>query len=267
MLPWREVQADSVPPGRFLTLIAMPTTFAPSPVDSYTSRFRFFSGRYDSDAHLRWVLSQPEVRGRLEYLGDQAANPRRYAGLAWREYAVDDVRGDSAAIERWHGEHRRLSEFLPPKLRPFVALLSRSLDAPIEIPGSRALPGEDVTRLQSICRQKLDDDSGPLSGADRSFLFKRLRQLDPPGEPMIRVAGADVAVGVPVAVSATGAALGSWVLHEVKPGFPVIGVAATSSGKFTEVVPYSLPPPRMQQPPMDDPSDPHQVESEIAEQS
>lgn len=234
-----------LPPELFLAFVAMSTTISPESAAEYTSRFRVFSGRYDVEAHLRWLLNVHEFRTRLEQLGEVGANPRRRAGLAWREYGIDDVRGDLAAIERWRGEHRRLGEVLPPKLRPFVPLLARNVNAPVDVSSSRGLPPGDVGRMHRVCRQKLKLNSEPLTGADRSFLFRRLRILDPIGEPWLRIeAPMGLEAGDLVALNATSAAVGSWVPHHVTPGYPAVGtLVEDAEGRFT-VRPSPVPKPR-----------------------
>jgi hypothetical protein len=207
---------------------------------SYTPRYGDSSCSYNAEAHLRWLLGLPQVSGLLEHLRQAAENPRRHAGLPWREYGFLDTEGDAAAIERWRGEQRRLSHLLPPKLRKLLPLLVRDPDAPIEIAGGRGLSPERAGRLQALCRRKLIPSSPALSNRERQQLYRDLRALDPSREPLLILPGKVLARGATTAICATSAARGSWAAFEPQPAYPNVGVVATYSDTGTGIEPFPL---------------------------
>jgi hypothetical protein len=216
----------------------------PSGRDSYTSRYGEVSLPYNAKAHLDWLLGLPQVKVRLEQLRLDAANPRRRAGLPWREYGFLDVEGDAAAIRRWQGEQRQLSYLLPPKMRGLVPVLVRDPGAPIEVSMGWGLSRDRAERLQAFCLRKLTRGSPPLSNAERQQLYRDLRALDPGREPLLILDGARLPRGATAAVCATSAARGLWIQAEPKPAYPIVGVVAThlASGAGVDLFRLENPP-------------------------
>ena len=148
-------------------------------------------------------------------------------------------------IDRTRSRERALARVLPPKLRRLVPVLAQNIDAPIQIPPGRAEPPENAAHLRVACERLLDPEDR-LDDPETAFLRRSLTRIDPVAAPWVRYAdpqGLALAVGQPVAMSATSFAVGSYVLHEPRVGFPEVGQVASITASGVLVEPYSLPNP------------------------
>lgn len=196
-----------------------------------------------------WLLSmlrkQPAFRGRLEVIGQAGANPNRTAGLPWREQSIRDVRGDTAAIEKWLGEQRAVAAVLPPQMRRLTSILARDLDAPINLSAGRSIAPQAAKRLEDIAVRRLTPGAEPLDASDRVFMHRALQTLDPVSPPVVTAEVRSVfSPGGVAAVSATSAGRGNWRYEAPREGFPVIGKAISAVGDSVSVVPFELPSPK-----------------------
>jgi hypothetical protein len=209
---------------------------------SYTSRYTQFQGRLDASSYLNSLLELAQMRGRLEALGDAAANDRRAAGGPWREQAVNDLKGDDAAIERWLGEQRAVAWCLPSGMRPLVPVLALDPRAPIHVPPSCALSASQAGRLYEIAEQTLTVGASALSRADRVFKHRTLPMLEPVRNCLVLADYRVSSLGGVAAVCATSAAVGSWVAVQPTVGYPAIGMVATYlEGCRVGIEPFDLP--------------------------
>src|SRR6476620_4225256 len=198
---------------------------------------RRYTGSFDTHALINDVLELPEFRVRLEQVGESAAEDRR-KGLAWREYPIGQIEGDQAAVERWRGEQRCLARYLPPAARGLISVLSRDLRAPIHFESSGTLAPASADRLRRIIKQSLRHDGDAIVRADRTFMHRQLRILDPAQALILLDYSSAALPGGLAVVSATSAAVGSWMIVEPKRGYPIIGSIETQLGSAAGVRPF-----------------------------
>jgi hypothetical protein len=180
---------------------------------------------YGAAEHWTWLLDQQVFQTALGALRALGATERS-ASRAWREYDVDEVeRFGSERAKRYRTGAQTVASVLPPNLEGLVRLLLISDRLPdIEIPpGYRLLDGERVRKLQESCLQRLDPAGDALSSAQGKALRGALHRIDPdePARARIEIPG-PTPVG-DVSVSATSAAVGSWVGSASQAGFPGVG--------------------------------------------
>jgi hypothetical protein len=157
-----------------------------------------------------------ELRGKAE---------REGTGVPWRLRSVAELREGEDRAQRYLARIRtRLASLLPPALRGSALVLVLGENPPLDIGPSRPLEPERAERLKRIVLDRLAGQR--LSDADQHFLAEALEVLEPIRPVLLRPAllpGFVPQSGSHVAVGATSAACGSWVMYAPTHGSPVIG--------------------------------------------
>lgn len=154
----------------------------------------------------------------------------RKQGLAWREYAANEVEAlaRQARARRYASLARSLERVLPPGLRPLVKLAEvcgGRLPIEVEIPASRPVASIDVARLQAICLAWLSDET--LEDRDRKWRDRKLGSMVL-SRPLHVPASTGELTGA-VAIHATALEVGQLCLGPSQAGWLPVGVVSPVS--------------------------------------
>lgn len=153
----------------------------------------------------------------------------RKQGLAWREYAANEVEAlaRQARARRYASLARSLERVLPPGLRPLVKLAEvcgGRLPVGVEIPPSRSLNPADLPRLQAVCLAWLSDET--LKDRDRKWRDRKLASLVLSWP--LHVPASTGALTGPVALHATALEVGQLRLGPSRAGWLPVGPITVS---------------------------------------
>jgi hypothetical protein len=183
---------------------------------------------YGAREHLDWLLSLPEFLGALDNLRDDGQAPK-LVSLAWREYGVRDLdEHGSTLAPRYRTRLERTGKVLPPPVRPLLPTLVLNTAAPIDLgPGYCLTDEARVAKLQDRCCRHLAREQ--TNSADRKGMAATLELIKPSTAQLFADVPPEL-VGHDVAVSATAAEAGSWLVCASAAGYPVIGRGTTGGG-------------------------------------